>query len=288
MPRDTTRRPIGRTASIELVIGLSFLASCAAAVALVVVYWLGGQVQAEGALLAVVLGSLALGIGLWASHLMPVGERVEQRHPLSSPPAEREQLREDFDRGESYLTRRATLLKLLGLAGAGLVAVVALPIRSLGPRPGDRLRRTGWREGARVVDQNGRPVHVDDLDVGAILTVFPESDDDPESSQTVLIRLEPHELQVRPGREDWSPEGYVAFSKLCTHLACPVGLYDATTHQLLCPCHQSLFDVLDGARPVFGPATRSLPQLPLRIEPDGSLVARSDYTEPVGPGFWDR
>jgi ubiquinol-cytochrome c reductase iron-sulfur subunit len=287
MPKQT-RRPIGRTASIELVIGLSFLASFAAAVGLVIVYWVGGQVQAEGALLAVVLGALALGIGLWGSHLMPVGERVERRHPLSSPEEEREQLREDFDRGEEYLTRRAGLLKLLGLAAVGLGAVVALPIRSLGPRPGNRLRQTGWRPGSRVVDDKGRPVHVDELQVGAILTVFPQFDDDPESSQTILIKLEPHELQVRPGREDWSPEGCVAFSKLCTHLACPVGLYDATTHQLLCPCHQSLFDVLDGARPVFGPATRSLPQLPLRVEADGTLVAQSDYTEPVGPGFWDR
>jgi ubiquinol-cytochrome c reductase iron-sulfur subunit len=31
-----------------------------------------------------------------------------------------------------------------------------------------------------------------------------------------------------------------------------------------------------------------LPQLPLTVDADGYLVARSDYTEPIGPGFWNR
>ena len=80
----------------------------------------------------------------------------------------------------------------------------------------------------------------------------------------------------------------IAYSKICTHVGCPVGLYQADTHELLCPCHQSTFDVLDGARPRFGPATRSLPQLPLAVDGDGFLTAQSDFTEPVGPGFWNR
>src|SRR5690606_26047816 len=103
-----------------------------------------------------------------------------------------------------------------------------------------------------------------------------------------LIRVDPDELRLPPERAEWAPEGLVAYSKICTHVGCPVGLYRETTHELLCPCHQSTFDVLRGARPVFGPATRSLPQLPITIDDEGYVVAISDYTEPVGPSFWNR
>ena len=107
-------------------------------------------------------------------------------------------------------------------------------------------------------------------------------------SQVVVVRVEEGQLRPRPGRENWSPQGYVAYSKICPHVGCPVGVYQEATHELLCPCHQSTFDVLDGARPRFGPATRSLPQLPLAVDPEGFLVAQSDFHEPVGPAFWNR
>jgi ubiquinol-cytochrome c reductase iron-sulfur subunit len=80
----------------------------------------------------------------------------------------------------------------------------------------------------------------------------------------------------------------VAFSKVCTHAGCPVGLYQAETRELFCPCHQSAFNVLKGAQPASGPATRALPQLPLGIDDDGYLIALGDFPEPVGPGFWNR
>jgi ubiquinol-cytochrome c reductase iron-sulfur subunit len=104
----------------------------------------------------------------------------------------------------------------------------------------------------------------------------------------VLIKVQPGSVRPRKGRESWSPGGNVAYSKICPHVGCPVGLDVESTHQLVCPCHQSTFDVLDGARPLFGPATRSLPQLPLAIDPEGFLVAQSDFHEPVGPGYWNR
>ena len=107
-------------------------------------------------------------------------------------------------------------------------------------------------------------------------------------AQTVLVRVGDGTLAPRPGRESWSPEGLLAFSKVCTHAGCPVGLYQADTHQLLCPCHQSAFDVLDRARPTFGPATRALPQLPLVVDDEGYVRAQSDFHEPVGPAYWDR
>ncbi|MGH6876918.1 MAG: ubiquinol-cytochrome c reductase iron-sulfur subunit, partial [Rhizomicrobium sp.] len=96
------------------------------------------------------------------------------------------------------------------------------------------------------------------------------------------------DIVTLPGRETWGPKGYLAYSKMCTHAGCPVGLYEEVTQQLLCPCHQSLFNVKTGANPVFGPAPRPLPQLPLRIDSAGFLVAQAGYDQPVGPGFWER
>ena len=104
----------------------------------------------------------------------------------------------------------------------------------------------------------------------------------------MLIRLTDSDVVTREGRETWGPEGYVAFSKVCTHAGCPVGLYQQQFKKLLCPCHQSTFDVPDGASVSFGPATRPLPQLPLEVDDGGFLRAQSDYQEPIGPGFWDR
>ncbi len=138
------------------------------------------------------------------------------------------------------------------------------------------------------MDTDGRPVRVDTLQVGGTLTAFPLGAEKAGDSSVVLIRLASGQLRPRPGRESWSPQGYVAYSKICPHVGCPVGLYQADTQELLCPCHQSTFDVLDGARPNFGPATRSLPQLPLAIDPQGFLIAQDDFDEPVGPGFWNR
>jgi ubiquinol-cytochrome c reductase iron-sulfur subunit len=267
----------------------SFAVSGMAAVGLAVVYALGGQPQLEGVLLGLALGGLAAGLGVWASRIMTGGEQVEERHELPSSDLERRELWHDFEQGERpLLTRRKTLLGLFGLAAGGLGLAALFPIRSLGVAPASHLRRTAWKAGSRVVTGDGELVRVDTLPVGGVLTVWPEGAGQPADSQTLLIRVESGALNPRRGREDWSPAGYVAYSKICTHAGCPVGLYNTQTHELLCPCHQSLFDVLDGARPIFGPATRSLPQLPLEVDAAGVLTSRSDYTTPVGPGFWDR
>jgi ubiquinol-cytochrome c reductase iron-sulfur subunit len=86
----------------------------------------------------------------------------------------------------------------------------------------------------------------------------------------------------------WTVDGIIAYSKLCTHAGCPVGLYVQQLGELLCPCHQSVFDILAGATPVAGPAARPLPQLPIAVGADGTLVARGDFSAPVGPGYWSR
>jgi ubiquinol-cytochrome c reductase iron-sulfur subunit len=104
----------------------------------------------------------------------------------------------------------------------------------------------------------------------------------------ILVRMEPDEITPGLGRENWSVDGILCYSKICTHVGCPISLYERTTHHLLCPCHQSTFDLADAGRVVFGPAARALPQLPLTVDDEGYLVARSDFTEPVGPSFWER
>lgn len=267
---------------------LAFGVTAAASLGLAVTYALGGQEQVEGMLLAVALGGLGFGFVQVAQHLLPQGPYVEEREPLPSSDEDQLAFAADFERGEGWLSRRGFLLKMLGVA-AGAVGLAALfPIRSLGPKPGNSLFRTKWRPGALVVDEQGEPVGVDTLEVGGAITVFPEGHLDVEDSQTILVRLSDHDVVTRPGRERWAPRGYVALSKVCTHAGCPVGLYQQRFKKLLCPCHQSTFSVPEGGKPVFGPATRSLPQLPLMVDSDGFLRARSDYQEPVGPGFWDR
>ena len=287
----------------ERAIAAAFVVSAVAAVALAVVFARGGHPQAEGALLGVSLCSLGYALAAWGKYLLPEGPYVQKRHPMDDDDVDSEPVSKlvDPDTGEAVADlepeadslpevfgRRPFLTRLLvGTMGAlGLAAL--FPIRSLGPDPGRTLFHTAWRKGTRLVTEEGRLVRAGELDVGSVLTVFPEGHLGSADSQTLLIRAKDEDLVTRPGREGWAPDGHVAYSKVCTHAGCPVGLYQVATQELLCPCHQSLFDVVDGARPVFGPATRSLPQLALEVDPEGYLRAQDDYDEAIGPGFWER
>ena len=156
-------------------------------------------------------------------------------------------------------------------------------------------------------------VRPEDLAAGGMETVFPlaESDVndgdlyDPEKdvyenhmhsihgnrNAVMLIRLRHADAQravERKGQEDFHHGDYYAFSKICTHIGCPTSLYEAQTNRILCPCHQSQFDALEYGKPVFGPAARALPQLPITVDEDGYLVAQGNFIEPVGPAFWER
>jgi ubiquinol-cytochrome c reductase iron-sulfur subunit len=259
-----------------------------AALSLAGLYIAGGQPQAEGALLFVALAGLGLGFVVLARDLLPGREVTGERGELSSTEEERMALLAAFSRGDASLVRRGFLLRMLAFAGGALGLVALFPINSLGGGSTGSLKRTAWRKGLRLVTADGKPVKLGDLKVNGILTVFPEGSVDNADAQTILINIGDLPQKVRKGRGTWTVQGYVAYSKVCTHAGCPVGLYSATRHELLCPCHQSTFNVLDGCRPVFGPATRSLPQLPLAVDADGFLMAQRDYTEPVGPGYWNR
>jgi ubiquinol-cytochrome c reductase iron-sulfur subunit len=196
--------------------------------------------------------------------------------------------------GGDGVTRR----KLLGAAGAaagvGIGAAALAPLASLGPAVGDRLGASPWKDGVRLVEENGMPVKAADLEVGSFLTAFAEGADKEQlATSLVVVRVKPEELELPADRADWAPEGLLAFSKICTHAQCAISLfrYPAFAERspgpaLVCPCHYSTFNVLDGGKRIFGPAVRALPQLPLRIE-DGFLVAAGPFSGAVGAS-WGR
>ncbi len=278
-------------------IAAAFLVTMASGAALLFLYLAGGQTQLEGVLLMCCLGGLGVGLVLWAQALLPGDERTEARHPLGSaglddvvgaaPVGVTARTVEASDDTTAGITRRTMLVRLLAGAIGGLAAALALPVFSLGPAPGRSLFETAWRAGARLVNAQGAPIRADDLPVGGVATAFPEHAPGVSDAQTVLVHVEPGALRLSGEAAAVAPDGFVAYSKICTHAGCPVGLYRAPDHQLVCPCHQSAFDVLEGARPVAGPAVRPLPQLPIRREPDGTFTALGDFPAPVGPSFWD-
>jgi ubiquinol-cytochrome c reductase iron-sulfur subunit len=271
---------------------IAFALSILASIGLAIVYWQGGQTQAEGILLAIVLGGIGIGVAGIAKRFLPPGPDEEPRGRIASTDEELAAFIADFEQGGEPLARRSVLVKLMAGAVGALGLAALFPIRSLGPRPGRGLKDTPYRRGIRIVTEEGEPVAADLLPADGVITVFPEGHTDAADAPTLLIRLAPGQNNPRAGREDWvvaGPQGdLVAYSKLCTHMACPVGLYQAQESLLLCPCHQSTFDVPDACEPIFGPATRALPQLPLGVDDDGFLIAEGDFSGPVGPGFWDR
>jgi ubiquinol-cytochrome c reductase iron-sulfur subunit len=152
-----------------------------------------------------------------------------------------------------------------------------------------------WRRGTRLtIDPSGRPIKAADVTIGSVFHVIPDKLDEAEhplnekaKAVVLLIRMDPRDIKSEQG-EGWSYDGIVAFSKICTHVGCPVALYEQQTHHILCPCHQSTFDAADGAKVVFGPAHRPLPQLPITVDDEGYLVAQDGFSEPIGPSFWER
>jgi ubiquinol-cytochrome c reductase iron-sulfur subunit len=277
-----------RVIAVTFVLGLLGVAGFGAC------YWVNAAPWTLGATLGGGLSLLGVGTVAWGKYLMPRGPFVEERHPLAASEEEREGFTGAIvQRGAGMLKRRKVLGGLLG-GGLGIFSVVAIfpLLRSLGPLPKGTLFHTDWRKGSHLVDQTGRRVSVGDLAVGSIVTVFPEGTEDTDRGQavdaTVLIRLSNENFTTQKGRESWAPMGYVAYSKICTHLGCPVGLYEQQLQLLVCPCHQSMFNVTNGAVPQFGPAPRPLPQLPLYVDEAGYLRAQRDYDQPIGPGFWER
>lgn len=269
-------------------LGLTLIsAGSAAAIGAVVAYWADASTQVFGGLMALALFCGGAGLVAWAHSAMPDETAIGEREELASSPEDRAQFVEAFVSGEQSIARRRLLGSTLVLLMGAISAVGVSLIRSLGPNPFPLLRHSGWQAGTRLVKDDGTPVKPEDVRVGGVLTVFPEGDLTESNSQTLLIHVEPSQLALPSAQQQWSYQGIVAYSKICTHAGCLIGLYQQKQELLLCPCHQSTFDVLRGAQPVAGPATRALPQLPITVDKDGYLVAQSGYKTPVGPGYWN-
>ena len=253
------------------------------------------------------LALLAIGIGAvhWGKAIMADHESIDERHPTPSDEPTREAAAEVFELAdkESGFSRRTLVRNSL------IGALVAFPIpgitllRGLAPQDQDPvtlLKHTMWEKGTRLSRdlggaEVGAAIKASDVTIGSVFHVVPENLgqatnvlDEKAKAIVLLIRLNPADLTEPEDRKDWSYNGIVAYSKVCTHVGCPVALNEQHTHHLLCPCHQSQFDVSDQAKVVFGPAKRPLPQLPITVDSEGYLVARSDFEEPVGPSFWER
>jgi ubiquinol-cytochrome c reductase iron-sulfur subunit len=252
--------------------------------------------------LGITLALLGIGIGAvhWSKALMDGHDMVEQRHGTRGTAATRQKAVEVFELGnkESGFGRRTLIRSTLigALVVSPLPAVVLF--RGLAPdeNPVPLLQQTMWAKGVRLTrDPSGTPIKASDVTLGSAFHVIPEGLNESEhkleekaKAAVLLMRLKPQDLTVSAGREDWNYDGIVAYSKICTHVGCPVALYEQQTHHLLCPCHQSQFDIKQEAKVIFGPAKRPLPQLPITVDSEGYLVAQSDFTEPVGPSFWER
>jgi ubiquinol-cytochrome c reductase iron-sulfur subunit len=256
---------------------------------------------------------LLIGTGAiqWAKKLMPDVEVVQERHSLASTPKEDEAAKANYERGKEesgfarYPIIRRTLLGALALFPIPLVVM----LRDLwqtppGETPVELLSTTLWRDGLRIVPDTGettgevvKGIRPEDIPVGGLVSALPVNIMEVQKAEhnlnargkaaIILVRMDPSEIRSQQG-EGWDYQGILAYSKICTHVGCPIALYEHRTHHLLCPCHQSTFDLADSGDVIFGPAARRMPQLPIGVDEEGFLVARSDFQEPVGPSFWER
>ena len=300
-------------------VGFMFLASALASV-LFIVFFIQtsvdeqialpffGDTNASNFLLGLTMGAALFLIGAamihWAKKLMPDSEVVQERSAESSTDEAKGALLEEYHRGieDSGIKRRpfivGSMIAAMGLVG--LPAVVLL--RDLGPLPGTALRETMWKPGMRIlIAETHQPIKPQDMEVGTLVSAVPEGIDEVMEEEgnlnalakaaVMLIRMDPNEIvadQTPPGEESWTYQGILCFSKICTHVGCALGLYEQLTHHMLCPCHQSTFDLADKGNVIFGPAARELPQLAITVDDDGYLIAREGFTQPVGPSFWER
>ncbi|GAA4703357.1 ubiquinol-cytochrome c reductase iron-sulfur subunit [Promicromonospora umidemergens] len=300
----------------ERTVTLLFVLSILGTIGSIVAYVM---VPPDGTTAGVRLSTLLLGLGLavsllgigiagihWAKALMGDHEYVQERHTLATQAEDREAAVNDLNEGlaDSGVVGRRGMLKGAFFGSLALFPLaIAVPL--IGSVGGDwnisKFKHTMWKRGMRLaIDPSGRPIKATDVTVGSVFHVVPETTEafrethewitEKSKAVVLMVRLNPEDLLTdqSPEGEDWSYEGIVAYSKICTHVGCPVALYEQQTHHLLCPCHQSTFDIADSAKVVFGPANRRLPQLPITVDSEGYLVAQHDFAEPIGPSFWER
>jgi ubiquinol-cytochrome c reductase iron-sulfur subunit len=264
-----------------------------------------GSVRLNNVFIGLGLAFALMAIGVaaihWSKVLMDDHEGIDIRHGVAGPPPVQARAVEIFRQAneESGFNRRVLIRNGMIAAIAALPFPAIFLFRDLAPAagtPAEAYSHTLWKQGTRLTkDPTGDPILASDVTIGSVFHVIPDgilksSDllEEKGKAAVLLMRLEVSDLHVSPARKDWNYDGIVAYSKICTHVGCPVALYEQQTHHLLCPCHQSQFDITREAAVIFGPAVRPLPQLPITVDSEGYLVARSDFHEPVGPSFWER
>jgi ubiquinol-cytochrome c reductase iron-sulfur subunit len=269
----------------------------------------GFQANAQHVGLGVTLGMAILLIGIaavqWARQIMADHEITDMRHPAKSADEDRAAIMTDIDAGieESSIGRR----KVLGYSLAGALGALGLPVLAvladLGPWPTKRVRAatiesTIWAEGVRLVnDITYEPIRAADMVIGQLVNGQPENLQEFHGTEflqerakasIIIVRMTPDRIKIPDSRKDWNVGGILCYSKICTHVGCPISLWEQQTHHLLCPCHQSTFDLGDSGRVIFGPAARALPQLPITTDAEGFLIARGPFPVPVGPSYFER
>ncbi|GAB2691971.1 Rieske 2Fe-2S domain-containing protein [Microbacterium marinum] len=319
--RMTDKDPAAMTRAVRTVYTLFYI-SLAASLWAVAAYMLFpiesgefGDIRSNNLFIGLGIGFalLALGIGAihWSKAIMSDKEHIEARHTTRGKESTREGAINVFREAneESGFGRRTAIRgSLIAALVASIIPGVTL-FRGLAPHSSEEkplagdpvalLKHTMWKKGERLAhDPSGLPIRAADVALGSAVHVIPESLKDVDhldgyleekaKAIVLLMRLLPEQLPAEYNKLEWSYDGIVAYSKVCTHVGCPVALYEQQTHHLLCPCHQSQFDVSRGAEVIFGPAARPLPQLPIEVDAEGYLVAKSDFEEPVGPSFWER
>ncbi|WP_052849396.1 ubiquinol-cytochrome c reductase iron-sulfur subunit [Streptomyces avicenniae] len=298
-----SERTVALLFTVSILATIGFIASYVAIPIDRIVYiWPFGHVSGLNFSLGLTLGLALFCIGAgavhWARTLMSDVETPDERHPIEATPEVRAHVFAEFRKGaaESQIGRR----KLVRNTMLGAVAVVPLAgvvlLRDLGPLPHDKLRHTKWKAGSLIINESTmQPLRPEDITVGSLTQAMPEGmsphDEDFHveiaKAAVMLVRLQPDDIKDAKSAE-WGHEGILCYSKICTHIGCPATLYEQQTHHALCPCHQSTFDLSDGARVLFGPAGHALPQLRITVNDDGFLEARGDFDEPPGPSFWER
>jgi ubiquinol-cytochrome c reductase iron-sulfur subunit len=281
----------------ELLVLLLLLLGTLCAAAFPVVYAVSAiprQTQFLGLSLGLALLLLAAAL-IVAGKTLVVDEQLEEDYPPPVHASTVEELEQLVEESGSRFTRKRLLIAGAGAAGTALGVAIVTPVLSLGPfLDTDPFYDTPWRRGRRLVDEKGRPFRADQIEQATFYTAFPEgADEENLGSPLVVVRLEPKQLRLPAGRGDWAPDGILAYSKICTHAGCAINLYRKPTFAptqprpaLICPCHYSTFDPAAGAKVIFGPAGRPLPQLPLLIDSRGILRAAGNFSGPVGPAWW--
>ncbi|HEX2103266.1 MAG TPA: Rieske (2Fe-2S) protein [Solirubrobacteraceae bacterium] len=287
---DATPHP-GAEAAVAALLVLGGLLAIAFAALLVA----EPDTQLLGLTLAGGLGCIGAALGLASRRVVAQEVDVDEREPV--PPEVDEAVAAEARAGGEGISRRRVLAGAAGLAGCGLLGALAAPITALGPSLDGAPDRTPWRRGRYLVDADGERLRAADIRVGSFQNVLPEGDPralEELGAPIVVVRVAPASLDLPPERRTWAPQGILAFSQICTHAGCavtqfryPVSEETSKPPALVCPCHYSTFDVRRAAEPVFGPAVRPLPQLPLAVDADGFLVADGPLAGSVGPSWLD-